>query len=61
MIAALYNNLKKYMKFKTNKAESIANSLNLGQMEAISSRAKTIFDAIKDFLSMLSYMAPGMS
>ena len=61
MMAALCYNLKKYMKFKTNKAESIANSLNLGQMEAISSRAKSIFDAIRDFLSMLSYMAPGMS
>ena len=61
MMAALCYNLKKYMKFKTNNAESIANSLNLGQMEAISSRAKSIFDAIRDFLSMLSYMAPGMS
>jgi transposase len=61
MMAALCYNLKKYMKFKANKAESIANSLNLGQMEAIYSSVKSIFDAIGGFLSRLSYMAPDMS
>lgn len=43
MMAALYYNLKKYMKYKSNKAESIARVLSLGQKEEYSSLFRLYF------------------